>query len=122
MKELEISIFVDSNHGHDKMTGKLIPGIILFMGKTPIYCESKRQSLVQTSTFGTEFISLKKAIEEAVTTRYYLRSMRMKVSKPSIIYANNLSTIKSPPTQVALWRRNTMHYHITSVESILAPE
>ena len=95
MKELQISIFVDSNHGHDKITGKSVTGIIVFVGRTPIYWESKRQSSVQTSIFGAEFISMKKAVEEAVTTRYYLRSMGVKVSKPSIIYADNLSAIKT---------------------------
>ena len=95
MKELEVSIFVDSNHGHDKITGKSVTGIIVFVGRTPVYWESKRQSSVHTSTFGAEFISMKKAVEEAVTTRYYLRSMGVKVSKPTIIYADNLSAIKN---------------------------
>ena len=95
MKELTVSIFVDSNHGHDKITGKSVTGIIVFVGRTPIHWESKRQSSVQTSTFGAEFISMKKAVEEAITTRYYLRSMGVKVSKPTIIYADNLSAIKN---------------------------
>ena len=78
MKELTVSIFVDSNHGHDKISGKSVTGIIVFVGRTRIHGELKRQSSVQTSTFGAEFISMKKAMEEAVTTRYYLRSMRSK--------------------------------------------
>ena len=93
MKELSITIFCDSNHGHDKRTGKSISGIIVFVGRTPIYWSSKRQSSVQTSTFGAEFIALKKAVEEAITTRYWLRSMGVKVSKPAIIYGDNLSAI-----------------------------
>ena len=101
MKELEISIFVDSDHGHDKITGKYITGIIALVGRTAIHWESKRQYLVQTSTFGAQFISMKKAVEEAVTTRYYLRSMGVKVSKPSIIYADNLSAIKTLQIPVA---------------------
>ena len=52
IKELEISIFVDSNHGNDKITGKSVTGIIVFVGRTQIHWESKRQSLVQTSTLG----------------------------------------------------------------------
>ena len=38
---------------------------------------------------------MKKAVEEAITTRYYLRSMGVNVSKPTIIYADNLSAIKN---------------------------
>ena len=93
MKELPITIFVDANHGHDKRTGKSISGIIVFVGRTPIYWCSKRQGSVQTSTFGAEFVALKKAVEEAITMRYYLRSMGVKVSQPTVIYGDNLSAI-----------------------------
>ena len=95
MKELDVTIFVDSNHGHDLLTGKSITGVIVFVGRTPIKYFSKRQSSVQTSTFGAEFISLKRAVEEAVTIRYYLRSMGVKVTKPSIIYGDNMSAIRN---------------------------
>ena len=93
MKELEISIFVDPNHGHDKITGKSVTRNIMFVERTPIHWESKRQSSVQSLTFGAELISMKKDVEEAVTTRYYLRYMRVNLPKPSIIYSNNMSAI-----------------------------
>lgn len=95
MKELPVTIFVDSNHGHDKVTGKSITGLIVFVGRTPIFYQAKRQASVQTATFGAEFIALKKAVEEAVTTRYYLRAMGVNVTKPTIIYGDNLSAIKN---------------------------
>ena len=93
MKELATNIFVDSNHGHDRTTGRSITGIISFVGRTPIYWGAKRQSSVQTATFGAEFVALKKAVEEAITTRYHLRSMGVSVTKPTIIYGDNLSAI-----------------------------
>ena len=98
MKELSITILCDSNHGHDKRTGKSITGIIVFVGKTPIYWCAKRQGAAQTSTFGAEFVALKKAVEEAVTTHYWLRSMGVKVSKPTMIYGDNLSAITNATT------------------------
>ena len=98
MNELPVTIFVDSNHGHDKVTGKSITGLIVFVGRTPIFYQAKRQASVQTATFGAEFIALKKAVEEAITTRYYLRAMGVHVSKPTIIYGDNLSAIKNTTT------------------------
>ena len=93
MKELSLNIFVDSNHGHDKVTGRSITGLISFIGRTPVYWAAKRQSAVQTATFGAEFVALKKAVEEAITLRYHLRSMGIAVSKPTAIYGDNLSAI-----------------------------
>ena len=53
MKELSLNIFVDANHGHDKMTGRSISGILSCVGRTPVYWCAKRQSSVQTPTFGS---------------------------------------------------------------------
>ena len=86
MDELPLTIFVDSNHGHDLVTGKLITRLIVFIGRTPVLWYSKWQGSVQTSMFGVEFIALKKGVEEAITIQYYLKSMGVKVTKPAVIY------------------------------------
>ena len=54
--------------------------------------------MVQTPTFGAESVDIKKAVEEAITLRYYLRSMGVKVTKPTIIYGDNLSSITNATT------------------------
>ena len=95
IKELAITIFVDSNHGHDLVTGRSVIGVIIFVGRTPVKYYSKRQASVQTSTFGAEFVSLKRAVEEAVIMRYYLRSMGVKVTKQTVVYGDNLSAIRN---------------------------
>ena len=46
---------------------------------------------VQTSTFGAEFLALRTGVEDAVTIRYYLRSMGVKVSKPTTMLVDNES-------------------------------
>ena len=48
---------------------------------------------MQTSTFGAEFTALKKAVEEYVMLRYHLRSMGVKVTKPTYIYEDNMGVI-----------------------------
>ena len=49
------------------------------------------------STFGTEFTSLKKAveeaIEEAIECRHYCRSFEMIVTKPTVIYEDSASVV-----------------------------
>ena len=90
--ELKISIFCDANHGHDKVTGRSITGIIIFVGSTPILWESKRQNSVQTSIYGAEFTALKRAVEHAVTIRYHLRSMGIIVNEPSCVYVDKRAT------------------------------
>ena len=91
--ELDINIFCDADHGHDKKTGWSITGIIVMVGSTPVLWSSKRQSSVHTSTYGAEFTALKRAVEEAVNVRYHLRSMGVEVSKPTRILVDNMAVI-----------------------------
>ena len=90
---LDINLFVDANHAHDKITGRSITGIFGFVGSTPVIWSSKRQASVQTSTFGAEFTALKKAVEEVITLRYYLRSMGIQVNKVTPIYVDNMGVV-----------------------------
>jgi hypothetical protein len=50
VNEMSITAFVDSDHAHDKDTQRSITGIIMFVGRTPIFYSSKRQGLIETST------------------------------------------------------------------------
>ena len=95
VEEFDISIFVDADHAHDKTTGRSITGIIVFVGSTPVFSSSKRQSSVQTSTHGAEFVALKSAVEVAVDLRYRLRSLGVKVSESTKIYVDNMSVVLS---------------------------
>ena len=89
--ELDITLFCDSDHAHDLVTGRSITGLLAFVGSTPVHWKSKRQTSVQTSTFGAEFMALKSASELAITLRYQLRSMGVHVTKPTKIYVDNKS-------------------------------
>lgn len=93
MKELPITIYTDSNHGHDQVTGVSITRILVLVGRKAVHWTAKRQASVQTATFGAELIALKKAVEEAITARYYLQSMGVAVTKPTVIYGENIASI-----------------------------
>ena len=54
--ELAITVFVDSDHAHDKLTRRSITGIIMLVGRTPVFCYSKLQVAVETSTYYSEFM------------------------------------------------------------------
>lgn len=92
-KEFDVSIFCDADHGHDKKTGRSITGVIVMVGSTPVEWTSTKQGSVHVSTYGAEFMALKKAIEHAVDIRYHLRSIGIRVTKPTDIYVDNMAVI-----------------------------
>ena len=91
MKEIQATIFVDSNHGHDKVIEKYINGMIGLLGSTLVSWSAKRQSSAMTVTFGVEFISLKKAVEKVIVYRYHCRVFGKRVSKPTIMHEDNMA-------------------------------
>jgi hypothetical protein len=93
LDELDLHVFCDADHGHDKVTGRSITGIMSVVGSTPVTWSSKRQAAVQTSTFGAEFTALKKAVEEVTTIRYHMRSMGIMVSKSTPISVDNMGVV-----------------------------
>jgi hypothetical protein len=49
-EELLVSIFFDSDHAHDRVTGRSISGVIVMVGWTPITWKSRRQVAIAMST------------------------------------------------------------------------
>jgi hypothetical protein len=39
---LDITVFVDSDHAHDKITRRSVTGLIMFIGRTPVFFMSRR--------------------------------------------------------------------------------
>ena len=93
LDELYIHVFVDSDHGHNKVTGRLITKFFSVLESTLTTWSSKLQTAVQASTFGAEFTALNKAAKEYIMLRYHLISMEIKVSKPTPIFVDNMSVV-----------------------------
>jgi hypothetical protein len=110
---LDISIFFDSDHAHDKVTGRSISGVVVLVGSTPIIWRSKRQGAAQTSMYGAEFSAMRLATEEAITVRYMLRALGVNVSSPSGILGDNIGVISNASTPDATLKKKNiaLSYH-----------
>jgi hypothetical protein len=112
-EELNASIYFDSDHAHDKKTGRSISGVVVFLGNTPVIWKSKRQGAVQTSTYGAEFSAMRLATEEAIAIRYMLRSLGVKTSTPSNMLGNNAGVLISAASNEATLKKKhvALSYH-----------
>ena len=54
-----ISCFVDANHAGDVKDRRSQTGILIFLNRAPIHWYNKKQTSVESSSFGTEFVDLK---------------------------------------------------------------
>ena len=83
-------------------------GLLIFVGRTPVYFFSKRQGAIETSTYGAEFVAMKTAVEEAMAIRYMLRCLGVKVESPTHIYGDNQGVIQNSTIPDSLLKKKNI--------------
>ena len=113
--EIQITAFVDSDHAHDKVTRRSITGLLILIGRTPVYFLSKRQGAIATSTYGAEFCAMRTAVEEVQAVRYMLRCFGVRVKHATLICGDNKGVIQncSLPDSLLKKKHVAIAYHKT---------
>jgi hypothetical protein len=120
-KSVRVTCFVDADHAGCKETRRSHTGVLIFVNRAPILWYSKRQSTVETSTFGSEIIALRIAIEMVEGLRYKLRMMGVNIDGPCDMFCDNNSVVQnvSRPESPLKKKHNSVAYH-KARESIAA--
>jgi hypothetical protein len=84
-KEVDMRLFVDSDHASEKFTRLSRTGFVIYLNMAPIVWFSKRQPTVESSVFGAEFFATKNGIETCCGLCYKLRMMGVTLS--SLIFS-----------------------------------
>ena len=112
-REVVTTCFVDADHAGCQVTRRSHTGIIIFVNKAPVLFYSKRQNTVESSTFGSEFIAMKTAVEMIEGLRYKLRMMGIQVRGPTSVFCDNESVVTSStrPESVLKKKHCAIAYH-----------
>ena len=94
-KEVVTVSYHDANLYHNVITGRSVTGIIHFVNKTPIDWYSKKQSTVETATYGSEYVSAKTCVEQIIDLRNTLRYLGVSVKERSFVFGDNRSVVDS---------------------------
>ncbi len=62
-KVVDLRMFINSNHAGDQCTQRSCSGFLIYLNTALNSWYSKRQSSIETCTFGTEFVAMKTGIE-----------------------------------------------------------
>ena len=105
--------FVDSDHTGDKVTHRSQTGILIFLNRAPIIWYIKRQNMGETSTFGSEFIAMKTAVEQIESLRYKLRMFGVPLEGPTNFFCDNEEVFKSAsqPDSTLKKKHTSICYH-----------
>ena len=105
--------FVDSDHAGDKATRRSQTGILIFCNRAPIIAYSKRQNSVECSTYGSELVAMRQAIDLVKSLRYKLRMFGVPIEGPSDVFCDNESVFKnvSRPESTLSKKQHSISYH-----------
>ena len=108
-----MTAYVDADHAGDKLTRRSRTGYLIFLNMSPIYWHSKKQTSVETSSFGSEFVALKQCTEYLRGLRYKLRMMGIPVQDPTYVYGDNKSVLYNAtlPESTLKKKSNSIAYH-----------
>lgn len=90
-----MTCFVDANHAGDMVTRRSQTGFIIYLNNAPIDWYSKRQNTVESSTFGSEFVAMRTAVERIKALRYKLRMFGIPIQGATNVLGDNESVVNS---------------------------
>jgi hypothetical protein len=90
-----ISCFCDANHAGNVITRRSHSGIIIFVQNAPIIWFSKKQNMVEASTFGAELVAMRIARDLISALRIKLRTFGVPLSGPANLYCDNQGVVKN---------------------------
>lgn len=110
---IHMTLFCDAAHATCLVTRRSTTGIVIFVNGAPIVWYSKRQNTIETSTFGSEFVALKIAIELNEGLRYKIHMMGVPLDGPTSGFCDNESVFKnaSMPQSSLNKKHNSICYH-----------
>jgi hypothetical protein len=88
-KYVTLSHYFDVNLYHDMVTGRFITAILHFLNQTATDWYSKKQAMVETATFGSEFIAARTTINQIVDLQMTLRYLGIPIREKSYVFRDN---------------------------------
>ena len=108
-----MTCFVDANHAGECSTRRSHTGFIIYLNNAPIDWYSKKQNTVESSTFGSEFVAMRIAMEKIRALRFKLRMFGISIECPTSMLGDNESVVNTASKVEAKLNKkhNAICYH-----------
>ena len=94
-KAVTTTCYVDADHAGCRVTRRSHTGVLIFVNRAPIVWYSKRQNTVESSTFGSEFVAARTAVDLIEGLRYKLRMFGVEIDGPTTMFCDNESVVRN---------------------------
>ena len=108
-----LTCYVDADHARDSVTRRSVTGIFVLLNNTPIVWMSKRQRTVETSTYGSELVAARIAIDILIEMRFKLRALGLNLEETSVMIGDNMSVVVNTTIPSSMLKKKThaCNYH-----------
>ena len=112
-KLCSITCYVDADHARDQLTRRSVTGIVLLLNNTPVCWISKRQKTVESSTYGSELVAMRIAVELIMSMRYCLRMLGVNLEEKSLLVGDNMAVVLNTtiPSSMLKKKHLACNYH-----------
>ena len=112
-KNIDLRMFVVSDHAGDKMNCCSSNGYMIFMNKSMIDWHIKKHATVESAVIESEFVAIKQGVKALRRIRYKLRMMGIEISGPTYIYGDNISVVHNTSKHEPVLKKksNSICYH-----------
>ncbi len=109
----KITAYVDADHARDKLTRRSVTGIVILLNNTPIAWVSRRQKTVETSTYGSELVAARIAVDMIIEMRYKLRMLGVTMEDSSYLCGDNMAVVLNTtlPSSSLKKKHQACNYH-----------
>jgi hypothetical protein len=94
-KYVILTHYYDANLFHDIITGCSVTGILHFINKMPLDWYSKKQAMVETATYGSEFVVARTCGDQIVDLRTTLCYLGVTLRDKSYVFGDNKTVMDS---------------------------
>jgi hypothetical protein len=104
---------VDADHAADTVSRRSRTGFFVYLNCALVCWVSRKQTSVESSSFGSEFIAMKQLCEYLRGLRYKLRMMGIPVEGPAFIFGDNQSVLANTtiPESTLKKKSQSIAYH-----------
>ena len=99
---------IEGDHAGNKKTRRSKTGFMIYMSMSLINWYSKKQSTIETSVFGAEFVAMKVRMETSHAIQYKLRMMGIPISVISYVYGDNMLVIHNTSKPMSTLKKSVM--------------
>ena len=114
-----LTCYVDADHARDQLTRRSVTGILVLLNNTPFSWYSKRQKTVESSTYGSELVASRIAVETIMSLRYFITMLGCQLEPSSLMLGDNMAVVLNTTIPSSALKKKHQLAIITRLEKAL---